>query len=65
MSARGYDLEDQLNLNLSVISAVRLPPKYGKLLQPLDPLDIARYLVNHFVGKGNYNYLYYKEESSE
>jgi len=65
MSARGYNLEDQLNLNLSVISAVRIPPKYGKLSQPLDPLDIARYLVNHFVGKGNYDYLYYKEESSE
>jgi len=65
MSARGYNLEDQLNLNLSVISAVRLPPQYGKLSQPLDPLDIARYLVNHFVGKGNYDYLYYKEESTE
>jgi len=65
MSARGYSLEDQLNLNLSVISAVRIPPKYGKLSQPLDPLDIARYLVNHFVGKENYDYLYYKEESTE
>jgi len=65
MSARGYNLEDQLNLNLSVISAVRIPPQYGKLSLPLDPLDIARYLVNHFVGKGNYDYIYYKEESSE
>jgi hypothetical protein len=65
MSARGYNLEDQLNLNLSVISAVRIPQKYGKLSQPLDPLDIARYLVNNFVGKGNYDYLYYIEESSE
>jgi hypothetical protein len=62
---RGYSLEDQLNLNLSVISAIRIPPIYGKLSQPLDPLDIARYLVNHFVGKGNYDYLYYKEESTE
>jgi len=65
MSARGYNLEDQLNLNLSVISAVRIPPKYGKLSQPLEPLDIARYLVNNFVGKGNYDYLYYKEEGTE
>jgi len=65
MFKRGYSLEDQLNLNLSVISAVRIPPKYGKLSQPLDPLDIARYLVNHFVGKENYNYLYYTEEGSE
>jgi hypothetical protein len=62
MFERGYSLEDQLNLNLSVISAVRIPPQYGKLSQPLDPLDIARYLVNHFVGKGNYDYLYYAEE---
>jgi hypothetical protein len=61
MFQRGYTLEDQLALNLSVISAVRIPPQYGKLTQPLDPLDIARYLVNHFVGEGNYDYLYYKE----
>jgi hypothetical protein len=60
--ARGYGLEDQLNLNLSVISAVRIPPQYGKLSQPFDPLDIARYLVNNFVGKGNYDYLYYKDK---
>jgi len=63
--AYGYDLEDQLNLNFSVISAVRIPPQYGKLSQPLDPLDIARYLVNNFVGKGNYDYLYYTEEGSK
>jgi hypothetical protein len=61
MFARGYGLNDQLNLNLDVISAVRIPPQYGKLSQPLDPLDIARYLVNNFVGKGNYDYLYYTE----
>jgi len=62
MYERGYSLEDQLNLNLQVFSAVRVPQKYGTLVQPLDPLDIARYLVNHFVGEGNYNYLYYREE---
>jgi len=61
MFSRGYSLEDQLNLNFDVISAVRIPPQYGKLSQPLDPLDITRYLVNNFVGKGNYDYLYYKE----
>jgi hypothetical protein len=65
MSARGYSLEDQLNLNFSVMSAVRIPSQYGKLSQPLDPLDITRYLVNNFVGKGNYDYLYYKEESTK
>jgi hypothetical protein len=47
------------------MSAVRIPPQYGKLSQPLDPLDIARYLVNNFVGKGNYDYLYYTEEDPE
>jgi hypothetical protein len=62
MYARGYGLDDQLNLSLDVISAVRIPPQFGKLSQPLDPLDIARYLVNNFVGKRNYDYLYYKEE---
>jgi len=59
---RGYSLEDLLNLNLQVFSAVCVPPQYGKLSQPLDPLDIARWLVNHFVGEGNYEYLYYNEE---
>jgi hypothetical protein len=62
MFKRGYSLEDQLNLNLNVISAVRIPPQYGELSQPLDPLDISRYLINNFVGKGNYDYLYYTGE---
>jgi len=62
MFDRGYSLEDQLNLNLQVFSAVRVPPQYGSLTHPLDPLDISRWLVNHFVGEGNYKYLYYNEE---
>ncbi|MDR0221117.1 MAG: hypothetical protein LBI54_06925 [Lachnospiraceae bacterium] len=61
MSARGYSVEDQLNMNLQVMSAVRIPPQYGGLAEPLDPLDITRYLVNHFVGEGNYEYLYYQD----
>jgi hypothetical protein len=61
MFARGYSLEDQLNLNLQVMSAVRIPPQYGELAEPLDPLDISRYLVEHFIGGGNYEYLYYQE----
>ncbi|MDR0221116.1 MAG: energy-coupling factor transporter transmembrane protein EcfT [Lachnospiraceae bacterium] len=65
MYARGYSLEDQLNLNLQVISAVRIPPQYGELTEPLDPLDITRYLVNHFVGGGNYEYLYYEEGGNQ
>lgn len=59
MLERGYSLEDQLNLNMHVISAVRIPPQYGSLDEPLDPLDISRYLVNTFIGAGNYDYLYY------
>jgi hypothetical protein len=61
MFARGYSLEDQLNLNLQVMSAVRIPSQYGELTEPLDPLDISRYLVEHFIGGGNYEYLYYQE----
>jgi hypothetical protein len=61
LEKRGYGLQDQLNLNLQVISAVRIPEKYGRLTGPLHPLDITRYLVNHYVGQ-NYDYLYYKEE---
>ena len=51
-----------LELNYSTVSAVRIPEKYGSLTEPLDPLDITRYLVNHFVGEGNYDYLHYYEE---
>ena len=61
MLERGYSLEDQLFMNFSTISAVRVPSQYGTLSQPLDPLDIARWLVNNFVGGGNYEYLYYEE----
>ena len=61
MFSRGYSFEDQYNLTFSTISAVRIPPQYGTLTQPLDPLDITRWLVNNFVGGGNYEYLYYKE----
>lgn len=39
-----------------VMSAVRIPEKYGTLEEPLYPLDIARYLVNNYVGQ-NYEYL--------
>jgi hypothetical protein len=58
---QGYSIDDMQNLNKSVISAVRIPEKYGKLSEPLNPLDISRYLVNNFVGEDNYDYLYYKE----
>ena len=64
MRKQGFNLEDQLNLNLQVLSAVRVPPQYGKLTQPLDPLDIARWLVNNFVGGGNYDYLHNIEDGN-
>jgi hypothetical protein len=35
----------------SVISAVRIPKRWGGLDQPLDPLDISRVLVNRYVGE--------------
>jgi len=40
----------------STISAVRIPEEYGVLTEPLDPLNITRYLVNQYVGD-NYAYL--------
>ena len=48
--------EDVLAIWNSSVSAVRIPPKYGTLTEPLNPLNITRYLVNHFVGE-NYAYL--------
>lgn len=60
--SQGYTDDEMLELNYSTVSAVRIPEKYGSLTEPLDPLDITRYLVNHFVGEGNYDYLHYYEE---
>jgi len=56
----GYDHDDMQTLNKSVISAVRIPAKYGALSQALEPLDITRWLVNTFVGAENYEYLFYQ-----
>jgi len=57
----GYSLDEMMDFNYSTFSAVRIPPQYGVLSEPLDPLDIARYLVNHFVG-WNYEMLFYSGE---
>ena len=62
LEPQGYSNEEILAMNFSTVSAVRIPERYGALSEPLDPLDITRYLVNHFVGNGNYDYLYYHEE---
>ncbi|MDR1001074.1 MAG: hypothetical protein LBL96_09825 [Clostridiales bacterium] len=60
LAESGLNYSQALEINYSTFSAVRIPPQYGALTQPLDPLDITRWLVNHFVGAENYEYLYYK-----
>lgn len=44
------------HLQNSVMSAVRIPEQYGGLVEPLDPRNITRELVNRFVGQ-NYQLL--------
>jgi len=48
--------EDVIRLQDSVFSAVRIPDAYGGLDAPVHPLNIARELVNRFVGQ-NYTLL--------
>lgn len=56
MISIGYSLEQVLELVYSSFSAVRIPPEYGGLDTPIAPLNIARELVNRFVGE-NYTLL--------
>jgi len=56
MLDQGYSLEQVLELIHSVFSAVRIPPEYGGLDAPINPLNISRELVNRFVGE-NYTLL--------
>ena len=53
---RGYTEEEVLDFLFSVFSAVRIPEAYGGLDAPLGPRNIARELVNRFVGQ-NYELL--------
>jgi len=53
---QGYSLDQVIELNHSVFSAVRIPPEYGVLDAPIAPLNITRELVNRFVGE-NYTLL--------
>jgi len=46
----GFSHEEALELYISVLGAVRIPPQYGGLDAPLAPLNISRELVNRFVG---------------
>jgi hypothetical protein len=60
MYSSGYTEEDMRNLNFNVLSAVRIPKIYGHIAEPLDPLNISRWLVNNFVGR---NYVYLPQEN--
>jgi len=53
---QGYSINQVVELNHSVFSAVRVPPAYGELDAPISPLNITRELVNRFVGE-NYTLL--------
>jgi len=54
--AAGGTEEDVRVMQNSVMSAVRIPEKWGGLDAPLDPLNISRVLVNRYVGD-NYTLL--------
>jgi len=56
MLEMGYTIPQILEMNYSVISAVRMPPQYGELDEPVAPINISRMLVNSFVGE-NYEML--------
>ncbi|MCL2812043.1 MAG: hypothetical protein FWD25_09185 [Clostridia bacterium] len=59
MRADGYTDEQIIEIQNGVFSAVRVPAQYGGIpeeLLPLDPRNIARLLVNQFVGE-NYEYI--------
>jgi hypothetical protein len=56
MLAEGWTEEEISIAQNQTMSAVRIPEKWGGLEGPLDPLNIARLLVNRYVGE-NYDYL--------
>ena len=47
----GFTIDEVIEMYLSTMSAVRIPPEYGGLDAPLAPLNISRELVNRFVGE--------------
>jgi len=51
MLENNYPEEKVWDLFVSTISAVRVPEEFGGLDEPLEPLNIAKFLVNSFVGK--------------
>jgi len=59
MGNKGFTDEQIIEVQHGVFSAVRIPSPYGSIpeeLLPLDPRNIARLLVNRFVGE-NYQYI--------
>lgn len=46
----GFSEEERFELIHATLSAVRIPPQYGGLEEPLHPKNITRELVNRFVG---------------
>jgi hypothetical protein len=48
---KGGTEEDVRVMQNSVMSAVRIPEKWGGLRESLDPLDISRALINRYVGQ--------------
>jgi hypothetical protein len=49
--AAGKTEDDVRVMQNSVISAVRIPERWGGLDQPVDPLNISRVLINRYVGE--------------
>ena len=54
---RGEDKDMMIFMWNSTVSAVRIPEIYGTPEDSIHPLNISRYLINHFVGDENYPYL--------
>jgi hypothetical protein len=50
---RGGSEEDVRVMQNQVMSAVRIPEKWGGMQEPLDPLDISRVLINQYVGQND------------
>jgi len=51
LASVGFEHHEIVEMYHSTISAVRIPYQYGGLDEPLDPRNIARVLVNRFVGE--------------
>ncbi|MCL2015012.1 MAG: hypothetical protein FWG68_02055 [Defluviitaleaceae bacterium] len=50
LESMGFSDEERFEMIHATLSAVRIPPQYGGLDEPLNPKNITRELVNRFVG---------------